>query len=375
MKAELPVPSDVMKAIRAPFLDVGADLIDPPVIQPLNLLLDLTGETMRARLFVVQDEGGREACLRPDFTMAVARAHVQAGVREARYRYEGKAFRVSPKGAASAHAEEFMQVGLESFGGPATPEADGRMAALAWKAANAGGRGDLWLRLGDVALFAAFLQAVGVGEAQAAKLKRALAQPRAMQNELDRSQRADETAADPLAEKLAALPRLQAVAELEEVWTERELTPIGGRTPEEIVDRLARRAEAARVPRLTTKQVELIRAYLAIRAAPQIALAQIEALAKGPALTKALSDARARLAVLKADGAPLERVTFDAGFGRAFSYYDGFLFEITSAALDADAPVAAGGRYDALLARLSGSPGTAVGCIVRPARAWVGGVE
>ena len=39
-------------------------------------------------------------------------------------------------------------------------------------------------------------------------------------------------------------------------------------------------------------------------------------------------------------------------FGRAFGYYDGFLFEVRSAALGDDQAVAAGGRYDGLPARL-----------------------
>ncbi|HYG26274.1 MAG TPA: ATP phosphoribosyltransferase regulatory subunit, partial [Caulobacteraceae bacterium] len=46
-----------------------------------------------------------------------------------------------------------------------------------------------------------------------------------------------------------------------------------------------------------------------------------------------------------------------------------------SAALDADRPVAAGGRYDGLPARLGGTATTAVGCMVRPARAFAGGSE
>ena len=67
-------------------------------------------------------------------------------------------------------------------------------------------------------------------------------------------------------------------------------------------------------------------------------------------------------------------MTFDAGFGRVFSYYDGFLFEVISPAVGLDSPVAAGGRYDSLLGRLSGVAASAVGCMVRPARAWVGGL-
>jgi ATP phosphoribosyltransferase regulatory subunit len=65
-----------------------------------------------------------------------------------------------------------------------------------------------------------------------------------------------------------------------------------------------------------------------------------------------------------------------ASFGRAFGYYDGMLFEVRSDALGDERPVAAGGRYDGLPARLGAETKTgAVGCMVRPARAYAGGGE
>src|SRR6202012_399645 len=111
------VPPEALEAIRAPFLapdsrGKGADPIDVPVMQPLALLLDLAGEAMRARLFVVQADGIDEACLRPDFTIPVVSAHIASGRAQGRYVYEGKAFQVAPTG--SDRAEEFVQVGLES---------------------------------------------------------------------------------------------------------------------------------------------------------------------------------------------------------------------------------------------------------------------
>jgi ATP phosphoribosyltransferase regulatory subunit len=73
-------------------------------------------------------------------------------------------------------------------------------------------------------------------------------------------------------------------------------------------------------------------------------------------------------------------MTLSTAFGRSFGYYDGVLFEVRSDALGEDRPVAAGGRYDGLPARLGSETqntiGTgAVGCMVRPARAYAGGGE
>jgi ATP phosphoribosyltransferase regulatory subunit len=172
---------------------------------------------------------------------------------------------------------------------------------------------------------------------------------------------------------LAGKSTAQAVAALEEEWAKKQIQPVGGRTAIEIITRLRRRIDAARAPRLTSAQAELIARYAACKGAPRETLVQLKTLAGGMAFTGAVDGWTERLDVLVADGLPEDRMSFDAGFGRAFSYYDGFLFEVTSTAMGDDAPVAAGGRYDSLLGRLSGVPGSAVGCIVRPARAWVGG--
>ncbi len=97
MSAEPAVPAEPLAAIRGPFLDLAAEVVDAPILQPLGLLLELVGEAMRPRLFVVQSEGGQETCLRPDFTVPVVRQHLESGRSSGRYFYEGKAFRASPE--------------------------------------------------------------------------------------------------------------------------------------------------------------------------------------------------------------------------------------------------------------------------------------
>src|SRR5579875_1569049 len=108
------IPAEALAAIRAPFEAFGGEWADVPVLQPLNLLLDLAGEAMRARLIVVQGEGGEEACLRPDFTIPIARAHIERRAAAGRYLYEGLAFRAA--GHASGAPAEFLQIGAEVYG-------------------------------------------------------------------------------------------------------------------------------------------------------------------------------------------------------------------------------------------------------------------
>jgi len=373
MRVEPAVPAEALAAIRAPLEASGAERADAPLLQPLNLLLDLAGEAMRARLFVVQAEGGTESCLRPDFTVAIARQHIESARAAGLYWYQGAAFRAS---SGTDRPEEFVQLGLEMFspGGGRVEAADAEIAGLAWRAAEAGGRKDLSLWLGDVALFGAFVESLDLPETLAARLKRVAGRPRLLWAELSR---VGETAATggTLAGLLAGLSEAQAAALLEEVWALAGVEPVGGRGPAEIAARLVRKAEAANAPALTEAQSDAIRAFMAIDDTPAYAFARLRDLAgtNDGALKAALAGWEARLLELTRI-APADRLRFAPALGHAFDYYDGLTFEVRSEALGSDRPVAVGGRYDGLLTRLGGaSDARAVGCMVRPWRAWTGG--
>jgi len=373
VSAEPAVPAAALAAIRAPFEALGAETVDAPILQPLGLLLDLAGEAMRARLFVVQATGGEETCLRPDFTVPVVRQHLDSGRDAGRYYYEGKAFRAA---LGSDQPDEFRQIGLERFDAAAgdAVAADAEIAALAWASAVAGGRDDLVLHLGDIALFSAFVDTQGLAAPLAARLKRVAARPRLLAAELARA--GTQPVPDDsgrLADLLAGLSEPDAASLLEEVWSLAGVEPVGGRGAPEIAQRLIRRAEAARAPALTLDQADAVRRFLAVDDTPTVAFAAVRAIAgKSPQLEAALEGWNRRLALL--GDVPVARTRFATALGHAFDYYDGLTFEVRSAALTPDRAVAVGGRYDGLPARLGGSAAVkAVGCMVRPWRAWAGG--
>lgn len=373
MRVEPAVPSTVLAAVRAPLEASGAERADAPLLQPLNLLLDLAGEAMRARLFVVQAEGGAESCLRPDFTVAIARQHIESGRAAGLYWYQGAAFRAS---SGADRPEEFVQIGLEMFspGGGAVEAADAEIAGLAWRAAGAGGRDDLSLWLGDVALFGAFVESLDLPESLSGRLKRVAGRPRLLWAELSRTGEVATDGGGTLSGLLAGLSETQAGALLEEVWALAGVEPVGGRGPAEIAARLVRKADAAQAPALTQVQADAVRAFMAIDDEPAYAFAKMRELAgaNDGALKAALAGWEQRLIDL-ALVAPADRTRFTPALGHAFDYYDGLTFEVRSAALGADLPVAVGGRYDGLLARLGGvGQARAVGCMVRPWRAWTG---
>jgi ATP phosphoribosyltransferase regulatory subunit len=376
VRVEPPIPAQVLAAVRAPFAALGADAIDPPVAQPLGLILDLSGEAMRERLVLVQADGGAEAALRPDFTIPAARLHIDSGRAGGRYFYEGKAFRAAPRGREAY--EEFLQIGIEAFETVSAPEADAEIAGLAWRAAAAGGREDLTLELGDVGLFAAFVDTLKLADPLAARIKRAFASPRRLWAMLERAETSgelsqDAPAGDRLSRLLAGLPEAEAALVLQDLWALAGIEPAGGRSAAEIVHRLAERAAVVRAPDLTGEQARLIARFLAISDAPAAALAAVARLAGpgGAKLDAALKGWGRRLTALEDEGAPAAAMRLSTAFGRDFGYYDGMLFEVRSAALGAHRPVAAGGRYDSLFARLGASLACgAVGCMVRPGRAW-----
>jgi ATP phosphoribosyltransferase regulatory subunit len=371
---EQAVPAGVLAAVRAPFERFGGAWVDAPLLQPLGGLLDLAGEAMRTRLLVVQSEGAEDAALRPDFTIPVVQAHLASGAARGRYLYEGRAFVAPQDGAGPA---EFLQIGAEVFGAGADAVAeDIEIAALAWTAAKAGGRDDLSLMMGDVGLFAGFLRALGTPEATTLRLVRAFTDGRGLQAELARAQGQGERASvgsGRLAGLLSGLPEAEAAAVLEELWRLAGIQPVGGRSPAEIVHRLSERSEGARSPGIGAAEAGLIGRYLAISATPHAALEQVEKLAYEAKVEIDLQTWTRRLKALVAAGVPEAALTLSTGFARPFGYYDGVLFEVRSTALGSDRPVAAGGRYDSLPARLGkGGHAGAVGCMVRPARAWAG---
>ncbi|MFM1960809.1 MAG: hypothetical protein RL588_2326, partial [Pseudomonadota bacterium] len=311
MTSGSPLPEARLEALRAPFRATGAAWVQPPVLQPLSLVLDLAGEALRSRLFVLQAAGGEEVCLRPDFTTPVARLHLASGASAGDYAYEGLVFR-----ASADEPEEVLQVGIERFAPDADRvEADAGLVDLIWRAALAGGRADLSLRLGDAGLFPAFVETLGLNPVLASRLVRMAARPSRLAAELDRTDAGAQTADadDVIARRLGALPPAEAAALLEEIWALAGITPVGGRSAAEIAGRLVRRSEAARAPALSPAQADAIRAFLAIREAPRTALDRVGQLAPGAtALQARLSDWSRRLDRLEAASAGDAPAVFEA---------------------------------------------------------------
>ena len=87
-----------------------------PILQPAAPFINRIGTSMQQRLYILTAPSGERLCLRPDLTIPSALYYLKTDqTGEARYFYQGTAFRYQSRG--SGLPEEFTQMGLEIIGG------------------------------------------------------------------------------------------------------------------------------------------------------------------------------------------------------------------------------------------------------------------
>jgi ATP phosphoribosyltransferase regulatory subunit len=316
----------------------GARWVAPALLQPAGLYLELVGEALRHRAFLI--EGGDDLCLRPDMTAPVVRDALSRALppEGERLAYDGLVFR---RGLGRG---EQRQIGMEHIA-PAQTLAAGERDVLAAAVEAAGGGQDVLVRAGDVALVGALADALGWPAPWRDRLVAAFARPGGVASILADAG-AEPRPAPALAAAIAHLDEAHAAATVEAVLAERGLSAIGGRRPQDIARRLSEKARAD-AHRPNPEDIARLSVALAVEAPPEKAFATLSKLGKGP-LAAAIDAARDRFVGLS--GA---RLAFSPGFGRGLAYYDGFVFEIEAAG----ASIGGGGRYDRLLAALGGPQG------------------
>jgi ATP phosphoribosyltransferase regulatory subunit len=338
--------------LRASFEAAGAVVVEPPVLQPAETLLDLYGEDIRARAYVTNDALRGEQMLRPDFTVPVVQMHMAQGAEPARYTYAGEVFRRQEDDPD--RASEFLQVGYEVFDRSNPAGADAEVFALVSKAVS---HLDVRAATGDIGILMAAVRGLKTTERRKAALMRHVWRPRRFRALLDRF--SGRTEMPPSRAHLLATPDLLA-----------QLGPVvGKRTRSEIETRVLALREDAKTDPISATEMDLIDALLNVRETVPFALEQLRDLAVDmPAIGPAVERLQARSEALSTRGVDIDALPFEASFGRtSMEYYDGFVFGFYSNAR-ADLPaIASGGRYDALTKRLgNGAEIPAVGAVLRP---------
>ncbi|WP_108816479.1 ATP phosphoribosyltransferase regulatory subunit [Loktanella sp. Alg231-35] len=350
----MPTSSETLteaRRLRDLFAAKGAQVIKADVLQSADTLLDLYGEDIRARAYLTSDPLRGEMVLRPDFTVPVVQMHMETQADPARYTYSGKVFRKQE--SDETRANEYVQVGYEVFDGLDPAGADAEVFAAIAEALDG-----LPVRAatGDIGILMAAVRGLRTSEARKAALLRHIWRPgrfRALMKRFGSGQVPPARAAllaadDPFA---GAGP------------------DIGRRSKAEVEARItALRADAATAP-IAREEMALIDAILGLRETATNVLSALRDIAVDmPAIGDAVARLGARLEALGDKGVDVAALEFEGSYGRtSLEYYDGFVFGFYAADRPDLPPVATGGRYDALTARLGqGRAAPAVGGVIRP---------
>ncbi len=359
------------RRLRDRFVDSGFASIEPPILQPSEAFIGLSGEDIRRRLYLVQGEGGEELCLRPDLTIPVARIHLESGADQARYCYAGPSFRRVSEAETSNLPGEFQQAGFELFGS-SEPETDMQIFALAVGALKAEGLDAVQVRMGHPGIFRALIAALDIPDFWRGRLLRhfwrrdlATGIAAAFANSPSKA-----SGSEAFAAALTSLDRDAASGLVEEVLALAGIKPVGGRSADEIAHRFMERAALAAEP-LPGKIISIVQEYLSLEGSPDQVVSGIVALNKEhkfaldveiEALSTQLNEAEKILQDICGSDTSL---LFAADFGRNLEYYTGLVFELHDSNNPHLRQIAGGGRYDRLLTGLGSKKDVpAVGCAI-----------
>src|SRR5438309_6402230 len=304
-------------ALLLSFAQGGYVQAHPSILQPAEPFLDLSGEDIRKSLYLTTDSSGEELCLRPDLTIPVARdylASANAG-KPAGFSYLGPVFRYR-----GGRGSEFLQAGIESFGRPDRAAADAEMLALALEATAAFGLSSVEIRTGDVALFNALIDALGLYPVWRRRLVKDFNRKVSLIQDIERLTLATAPGRNEYEGVLAALAgsdRKAALALVTDLMSIAGASNVGGRTVAEIADRFLEQStlKAGALPR---DALAIIKRFLAISGDPRDAITQLRALAADTKLniTAAIDALESRVGFMATRGIDVALTRFSTSFGR-----------------------------------------------------------
>lgn len=353
MSAMSPQVKSILGQIEGQLLARNVVMASCDIVQPAEAFLDMAGEDLRRRIFLTQSARGETMCLRPEFTIPVCAAHIEAhNDTPQRYGYYGQVFR--QRRADGSGTTEFYQAGIEDLGHPDIAAADAQMiddAIMLSRQLNS--TFELDIIVGDQALFVAVLQALGLPDGWQERLIHAFGQSDVLElmlTQLSSAHRPIE-ADDRLASLLERDDHEALTGHLAAQMEDMGYGTHMSRTPEDIARRMLEKQHLAKVA-LSEKELTVLRGFLALECPLGTAMEALNAFADTSDLNlaSALKQFSARLDAMAALDINLSALTYRAAFGRPLDYYTGLVFEIKNK--DNDDVLAAGGRYDRLMALL-----------------------
>lgn len=275
----------------------GYELIILPTLELFDLFSVKSGPEIKNSMYVFSDKGGRQVCLRPEFTAGVVRAYLRLmrdRPKPIKLYYVGQAFRYEEPQAG--RYREFFQAGVEYLGEPSI-NADVELLLLIRDYYKAVGLDNYKIKIGNIGVYRHLFSAWGIPEETQDLII----------HYLDKKE----------VEKALSLVREysasgQALIE--------ELMNISSSEPEEVREQVSKL-------RLDSKSLE-----------------ELERTIKILEFSRKLGVGNSYI---------------DLGFARGLAYYTGFIFEVTVP--DATFSIGGGGRYDKLISLYGGEDLPATG--------------
>ena len=334
------------------FKERGALSIEPDLLQPADILLDLYGEDIRGRAYLTSDPLHGEQMLRPDYTVPVVQAHMRGRASPARYTYSGKVFRKQE--GDILRPSEYIQVGYECFGNDEPAKADADVFSTLSEAISGL---DLHVQTGDMNLLITAVSGLHASNDRKAALLRHIWRPQRFRTLLERfSGRLLNS--ESRSTLLSASDIFQGIGPF-----------IGLRSKDEIKERVERLRRNDSDPPISETEMDLLTEITQLCDVYPNVLSKMHDLKKDlPSIAQAIERIERRLEALEASGIDTQMLSFEASYGQtSMEYYDGFVFGFYKAYQKGVSLVATGGRYDALTRHLgNGIKLPAVGGVIRP---------
>jgi ATP phosphoribosyltransferase regulatory subunit len=257
---------------------------------------------------------------------------------------------------------EFLQAGLESIGRADVAAVDAEILSVALDGlAQIGGPTPV-VKLGDMGLLHALIDALGIAPAAKRRVIRAIVSGQGLASLAEPDAPNQQEHAGLLAAIEGQAPQA-AKAFVEDILSIAGIARVGGRSAGEIAERFL--ARAANRTGLADEARRVLERYLTIAGDPDQAAGAVRALARdaGLDIDPALTTFEERTGFMAARGLDVSAFSFAAAFARNIDYYTGFIFEVQDPRRSDGKPIVGGGRYDRLLEHLGAeAPIPAVGC-------------
>ena len=343
------------------FSSGGYDAIDTPFLEPTEMFLRKGGGEMASQIYSFVDPGGNPVSLRPEFTSSILRWCLEENRLDRlplRVHYGGPVFRYRRDGN---EYRQFHQAGIELIGS-ADPKADAEALTIACQGLSALGVSNIQLVLGDLGVYNRLALRMSLPERARVFLLDNVSRLRngseGLKDVSDRAARfrllSHGQENNGVMAQLVGLKEEEARSLIAGMIEREDPASLGQRTPEEVAERLLRKARGADEHSKMQQALSVASRLATIQGPPGPALAAAEDLLLSEGMDAQTLTPLSNVTILLADadlgGAS---VTLDLGMARGIAYYTGIVFELIEGS--SGISLGGGGRYDGL-ARNMGSP-------------------